>query len=63
VNISIDESAIGKKIDVYVEAELVLNSQIGKKSRIKIDKRSENGKKIINALLAGNKIRIFLSKD
>lgn len=63
VNISIDESAIGKKIDVYVEDELVLNSQIGKKSRIKIDKRSENGKKIINALLAGNKIRIFLSKD
>ena len=63
VNISVDESAIGKKIDVYVEDELVLNSQIGKKSRIKIDKRSENGKKIINALLAGNKIRIFLSKD
>jgi ATPase len=63
VNILVDESAIGKKIDVYVEDELVLNSQIGKKSRIKIDKRSENGKKIINALLAGNKIRIFLSKD
>jgi ATPase len=63
VNILVEESTIGKKIDVYVEDELVLNSQIGKKSRIKIDKRSENGKKIINALLAGNKIRIFLSKD
>jgi ATPase len=63
VNILVDESTVGKKIDVYVEDELVFNSQIGKKSRIKIDKRSENGKKIINALLAGNKIRIFLSKD
>jgi ATPase len=63
VNILVDESTVGKKIDVYIEDEFVLNSQIGKKSRIKIDKRSENGKKMINALLAGNKIRIFLSKD
>ena len=63
VNILVYESTVGKKIDVYIEDEFVLNSQIGKKSRIKIDKRSENGKKMINALLAGNKIRIFLSKD
>jgi ATPase len=63
VNILVDDSTVGKKVDVYVDDELVLNSQIGKKSRIKIDKRSENGKKIINALLAGTKIRIFQSKD
>jgi ATPase len=63
VNISVDDSTVGKKVDVYVEDELVLNSQVGKKSRIKIDKRSENGKKIMNALLAGNKIRIFQSND
>ncbi len=63
VNILVDDSAVGKKVDVYIEEELLLNSQIGKKSRIKIDKRSENGKKIINAILAGNKIRVFVSKD
>jgi ATPase len=63
VNILVDDSTIGKMVDVYIEDELVLNSQIGKKSRIKIDKRSEHGKKIINALLAGNKIRIFVNKD
>src|ERR687892_877698 len=61
INISVSDSTVGQKVDVYIEDEPVLNSQIGKKSRIKIDKRSEIGKKIINALLAGDKIRIFVS--
>jgi ATPase len=32
---------------------------VGKKSRIKIDKRSDNGRKLLNALLVGQKIKIF----
>ena len=63
VNILVDESAIGKKVDVYIEDEFILNSQVGKKASIKTDKRSDNGKKIINALLAGNKLRVFQSRD
>jgi ATPase len=63
VNILVDEGAIGKKVDVYIEDEFILNSQVGKKASIKTDKRSDNGKKIINALLAGNKIRVFQSRD
>ena len=63
VNILVDESAIGKKVDVYIEDEFILNSQVGKKASIKTDKRSDNGKTIINALLAGNKIRVFQSRD
>jgi ATPase len=63
VNILVDEAAIGKKVDVYIEDEFILNSQVGKKASIKTDKRSDNGKKIINALLAGNKIRVFQSRD
>jgi ATPase len=63
ITILVDNNSVGRKVDLYVEDEFILNSQIGKKSRIKIDKRSENGKKIINAFLAGNKIRLFLSKE
>jgi ATPase len=63
VNILVDEGAIGKKVDVYIEDEFILNSQVGKKASIKTDKRSDNGKKIMNALLAGNKIRVFQSRD
>ncbi len=63
VNILVDRSAIGKKVDVYIEDEFILNSQVGKKASIKTDKRSDNGKKIINALLAGNKISVFQSRE
>lgn len=58
-----DESAIGKTIDVYIEDEFVLNSQVGRKSRVKIDKRSANGKKLISAILARQEIKVFLSKS
>jgi predicted PilT family ATPase len=48
---------------VYVEDEYVLSSQVGKKARVKIDKRSESGKKILNAIIAGQEeIKVFISK-
>ena len=35
---------------------------MGKKARVKIDKRSESGKKILNAIIAGQKeIKVFIS--
>lgn len=56
------ENAVGKAIDIYVEDDFVLNSQVGKKARVKIDKRSASGKKLISAFLSGQEIKIFLSK-
>jgi ATPase len=54
---------IGKKANIYIGDDFVFNSQIGKKARIKIDKRSDNGKKILNAFLAGDKIKLFENLD
>jgi ATPase len=62
VTILINQEDIGKNVNIYIDDEFVFTSQVGKKSRIKIDKRSENGRKIINAILAGGKIRIFDSR-
>jgi ATPase len=62
VNILVDDDAAGRTIDVYIEDEYVLSSQVGKKARIKIDKRSETGRKIVNAIIAGQEIKVFLSK-
>ena len=56
-------NAVGKAIDIYVEDDFVLNSQVGKKARVKIDKRSASGKKLISAYLSGQQIKIFLSKS
>ena len=55
--------AIGKAIDIYIEDDFVLNSQVGKKAKVKIDKRSASGKKLISAYLSGQEIKIFLSKS
>jgi ATPase len=62
VNIMVDEKVIGRAVDVYVEEEYVISSQVGKKARVKIDKRSEAGRKIVNAILGGEEIKVFLSK-
>lgn len=56
---SVDGNALGKKVDLYIEDDFVCSNQVGKKSTIKIDKRSEYGRKLLNALLVGQKIRIF----
>jgi ATPase len=63
VMITVDQEAIGKMVDIYKDDEFLLSSQIGKKARIKLDKRSENGRKIVNSVITGNKLKVFLSKQ
>ena len=62
VNLMVDESAVGRAVDIYVNEEYALSSQVGKKARIKVDKRSEAGRKIVNAILGGDEVKIFLSR-
>ncbi len=63
INILVDDDVIGRTVDVYVEDEYILSSQVGKKARVKIDKRSESGKKILNAILGGQEeIKVFISR-
>jgi ATPase len=59
VVINLDEKTIGNKVNLYIDDEFICANQVGKKSRIKIDKRSESGRKILNAIVVGQKIRIF----
>lgn len=63
VTILLAEEVIGKTVDLYIEDRFLLSSQIGKKARIKIDKRSEQGRKIINSMLAANTIKVFSRKE
>lgn len=62
VTLLVDEEVIGRTVDIYIEDEFVLSSQVGKKARIKVDKRSEAGKKIVNAIISGQGMRLFLSR-
>jgi ATPase len=58
-----NDTAIGKSVDIYIGDQFVVNSQVGKKARVKIDKRSASGRKLISAFLSGQVINIFLSKS
>src|SRR5213594_2425572 len=59
VVIQLDEATVGNKVNLYIDDEFICANQVGKKSRIKIDKRSESGRQILNAIIAGQKIKIF----
>ena len=64
INLLVDDDVIGRTVDVYIEDEYVLSSQVGKKARVKIDKRSESGKRLLNAILAKQEeeIKVFISR-
>ena len=47
----VDDKLIGKKIKLLLDDELLLSNSIGKKARLKIDKKSDAGEKILNAIL------------
>jgi ATPase len=63
INILVPDDVIGHTVEVYVEDEYILSSPVGKKARVKIDKRSESGKKILNAIIAGQEeIKVFINR-
>lgn len=63
VNILINKEEIGKNVSIYIDDEFMFSSQVGKKARIKLDKRTENGRKIVNAILSGRNFKIYESKE
>ena len=54
-----DKKEVGSNVGIYINNEFLLSSQIGRKSRIKVDKRSENGKKLLNAILTSSNIKLL----
>jgi ATPase len=50
---------VGSNVGIYINNEFLLSSQIGRKSRIKVDKRSENGKKLLNAIVTSSDIKLL----
>jgi ATPase len=56
----VEENLIGKKTNLFLNDELLLSNLIGKKARLKIDKRSEAGRKILNTILSNNTSAIKL---
>lgn len=62
ITLMVDEGVVGRAVDIYIDDEYIMSSQVGKKARVKIDKRSEAGKQVFNALVSGQEMRMFQSK-
>ncbi len=60
----VEEGLIGKKVNVYLNDDLILSNLVGKKARLKIDKKSEQGRKLLNSILSNNveEIKLFETK-
>ena len=56
---------IGKKANLFLEDELLISNQIGKKAKLKLDKKSEVGRKIFNTIMSNNQdsLKLYESKD
>jgi ATPase len=61
--ISADKKEVGSNVGIYINNEFLLSSKIGRKSRIKVDKRSEYGKKLLNAISKSSDIKLFKQMD
>lgn len=57
----VEDIYIGKKVNLFVDDDLIASNQIGKRSRLKVDKKSEHGRKILNTILSDNEnsIKIY----
>ncbi|VFJ15420.1 PINc/VapC family ATPase [Candidatus Nitrosocosmicus franklandus] len=60
----VDEEHIGKKVNLFLNEELLASNQIGKRSKLKIDKKSEVGRKVFNLIMSNNQdaLKIYESK-
>lgn len=59
--LTFDKYAVGKTVDIFLEDEFILNIQVGKKAKVKIDKRTANGKKLLNGIVADKNIRVYIT--
>ncbi|MDE1764916.1 MAG: Flp pilus assembly complex ATPase component TadA [Thaumarchaeota archaeon] len=58
--LEVDENKSGMDADVYVKGKHLLSSRIGKRGRIIVAKRSSPGKRIINAVMSKDDIKIVV---
>ncbi|MGI0069680.1 MAG: KH domain-containing protein, partial [Nitrosopumilaceae archaeon] len=60
--LEVDNEKTGMEADVYVNDKHLLSTRIGKRGRIIISKKSSSGKRIINAVMSKNDIRLSIHK-
>ncbi|HKU33893.1 MAG TPA: PINc/VapC family ATPase [Candidatus Nitrosotalea sp.] len=58
--LEVDDSKSGMGADIYVKGKHLLSSRVGKRGRIIVAKRSSPGKRIVNAVMSKDDIKIVV---
>ena len=58
--LEVDSAKTGMNADIYVNDKHLLSSSVGKRGRIIIAKKSSSGKRIINAVMSKNDIKVVI---
>ncbi len=58
--LEVDDAKTGMNADIYVNDKHLLSSRVGKRGRIIIAKKSGSGKRIINAVMSKNDIKVVV---
>ncbi len=58
--LEVDEGKSGMSADIYVKGRHLVSSRVGKRGRITIAKRSSTGKRIINAVMSKDDIKVVV---
>jgi len=58
--LSFNKTLRGENANTYIEDEYLFTATVGKSGQIRISKSSDLGKKLLNALAAKKKIKVFI---
>lgn len=58
--LEVDPENSGRNADVYVRGKHLLSTRVGKRGKIIIAKRSSAGKKMVNAVMSKDDIRVSI---
>ncbi|GBC69470.1 Type II secretion system protein E [archaeon HR01] len=61
VNLVLKDDVARGRLNVYVDGQYLFSATVGKRGVIKVSKRSENGRAIINALYSGRRLRLVVT--
>ncbi len=56
----VDSAKTGMDADIYVNDRHILSTRVGKRGKIIIAKRSGSGKRIVNAIMSKNDIKLVV---
>jgi len=59
ISISFEQRAIGKQISLFIDGEYLLSARVSKDSKLRIKKKSEQGKDIMNAINTGKVLKVY----